>query len=153
MGFILSALLYLIIAILVLCILVEYNHYQKFAYYTRQGLRYTWKSKIVGFLFKEKNPKNDFEIAKELTEVAQGDDLALTYANGTIQICPLTPKALKEFFEKEEQHTTRHIKLIDNSSDLRKDGEIPHRARAISEPEPSSRSSTPARTLASSSRW
>ena len=100
MGFILSALFYLFIAIMVLYILMEYSTYKKISFYTKQGLRYTYRPMIFSLFSKENKRKNPYEIGKELTKVAKGDDLALTYVYGTIQICPLTPKALKEFYEK-----------------------------------------------------
>ena len=127
MGFLISAILYLLIAVIVLYAILEYLAYTKIAYYTKQGLRYKWKPLIVALLF----GKNHYEMGKKLTEEAKGEDLALTFIYGGVQICPLTPKALKEFYEKEEEHTTRVMKIIDSTSHLRLDGEPPHKARSI----------------------
>ena len=128
MGFILSTLLYLLLAILALYAFLEYYIYQKIAFYTKQGLRYDWKPLILSLITKAKNP---YEIGKGLTEAAKGDDLAMTFIYGGVQICPLTPKALKEFYEMEEEHTSRTLKIIETPSNLQKDGEPPHRARGI----------------------
>ena len=128
MAFILSALFYLALAILLLYAYLEYSSYQKTAYYTRQGLRYTWRPLILSLF--SKDSKNPYEIAKELTETAKGDDMAITTIYG-IQICPLTPKALKEFYEKETEHTSRASKVFLNTSGLQQDGEPPLRARGI----------------------
>ena len=129
MGFILSALLYLFIAILVLYAYLEYSSYQKVAFYTRQGIHFQWKPIISSFF--SKNSKNTYEIAKELTEVNKGQDVAITNIYGGIQVCPLTPKALKEFFDKEQDHTSRVMPIVDAETHLRKDGELPIKARAI----------------------
>ena len=129
MAFILSALLYLAIAILVLYAYIEYSTYQSIAFYTRQGLHYNWKPLI--FALFSKDSKNPYEIAKELTEVAKGADLAITNIHGSVQICPLTPKALKEFYEKEQDHTTRVLSVFKSASGLHMDGDAPHIARGI----------------------
>ena len=132
MSFILSALLYLIITILVLYLLMEYSTYRKISFYTKQGLRYDWKPAILSLFEKEKKEEqNPFEIAQDLTEVSKGDDIALTNIYGEFQVCPLTPKALKEFFDKEKEHTTRTNAQSTSNSFFDKEGEAPLRARAL----------------------
>ena len=132
MSFILSTLLYLFITVLVLYLYSEYRSYQKISFYTKQGVRYDWKPAILRLFSKEKKKsQNPFEIAQHLTEVYKGEDIALTYIYGTLQVCPLTPKALKEFFEKEKEHTTRSSEQFTDRKGLKEGVDPQERSRGL----------------------
>ena len=132
MSLILSALVYLVITVLVLYILSEYRTYRKVSFYTMQGVKCDWKPGILRLFSKgKKKSKNDFEIAQDLSEVYKGEDVVLTNRANSFQVCPLSPKALKEFFDKERDCTTRNNGMVTGDSWFLQDGEAPKRARAL----------------------
>ena len=124
-----STIFYLALAILLLYLLWEYQRYKNITFYTKQGLRYKLYPLILEIF--TKTQQDPFEAAQKLTSLSNGADLALTNVDGEVQICPLTPKALKEFFNKEEEHTTRRDPDDPAETSLNFDGKPSRIAREI----------------------